>query len=112
MPCSTCGKSNLKQQVNKVKPNAQPLLSSFKDSDFVLAYLIKELSPTVGQITKIAYGIRTVNEQFYVHKNDLDNVYFSLTLPEQILSEFSPQPEAILEEIEVVKKGKKKKDEN
>lgn len=110
MACSSCGKKQLRSDKNVVAPKAIALMSAFKDSDFVLAYLIKELSPTIGQITNISYGTRTVNEQFYVHVNDLDNIYFSLTLPEQILSEFSIQPEEVISEI--VKKGKKKKDEN
>lgn len=109
MACSTCGRSRNVTIKNKVALKAQPLQTSFKDSDFVLAYLISELSPVVGKVTGIKYGDRKVNEQFYVHVNDLDNTYFSLDLPTAVTSEFTPILEKAPEIVELKWKKKAKK---
>ena len=115
MACSKCGARtrSVNPLLNKTATKPLALNANFKSSDFVLGYLISDLNPVIGVKTGINYGDRKNGEQFYVNKNDLDGVNFSLMLPTSILSEFSVKPPSEVsvqsEEVEVVAVSKSKK---
>ncbi len=117
MACSKCGAKtrSVNPLLNKTATKPLALNANFKSSDFVLGYLISDLNPVIGKTTGINYGIRKNGDQFYINKNDLDNVNFSLTLPTAITSEFVPEM-VKPEEVEVLnvrsKPKKSKKDDS
>lgn len=76
MACSSCGGNVIvgtAKRLQNAVPFAIKALTSFKDTDFVLKYLVVDVKEDiVGETTKINYGKRKLNEQFLVHVNDVD----------------------------------------
>lgn len=83
MACSSCGgnrtlRHTVTQNVIQNSSANSPIL--LKDSDFVLRYYIGNEAKIISGF--LNYGKRLPNEQFLVHKNDMNLENLSETLSE------------------------------
>lgn len=78
--CSSCGGNRLinrsSTNVNRNNLNTIQNKFSFKDKDFTLGYVLVDINPLIGSVTKINYGKRNVGDKIFIHVNDIDEKIF------------------------------------